>query len=75
MSLLSQQQNEAWLAKRLVEHRGPDIFEGLTDTDSRREAMRAAIKSNGLELVIVGSKGGKPVCWKAAFERCYGEKL
>jgi len=75
MSLMSELQSEAWLAKRLREQRGPDVFEGLTDPYVRREAIRKAIKDMGLELVIVGAKNGKPVTWTQAFEKLYQEKL
>ena len=75
MSLLTEMQNEMWLAKRLRDHGGPAVYDGLTTAEQRLTAVREAIESLGLRSVIVGAKDGKPVTWAQAFERCYRVKL
>jgi hypothetical protein len=72
---LSQLDNEAWLAKRMLDHCGLDVFDGTTDTNTRKERFREAIKTSGLECVIIGAKDRKPVDWRAAFESLYNEPL
>lgn len=67
--------SEIWLAKRMSDHRGPDVFDGTTDSATRKQRFRGAIKSCGLETVIIGSKQGRPVNWREAFESLYGEPL
>lgn len=67
--------DEAWLAKRMLDHRGPDVFDGTTDTNTRKQRMREAINSCGLACVVIGAKDGKPVNWRVAFESLYGESL
>lgn len=67
--------DEAWLAKRMLDHRGPDVFDGTTDTNTRKQRFREAIKHCGLECVVIGAKDRKPVNWRAAFEALYGEPL
>jgi hypothetical protein len=67
--------DEVWLAKRMLDHRGPDVFDGTTDPTVRKQRMREAIKHCGLECVVIGAKEGKPVNWRVAFESLYGEKL
>ncbi len=67
--------SEMWLAKRLRDHRGPDVFDGITDKETRKSRFREAVESCGLRSVVIGSVDGKPVNWAAAFERCYGEPL
>jgi len=67
--------NEMWLRQRMLDHRGPDVFDGTSDTPTRRQRFRDAIKSCGLECVVIGAKQGKPVSWKQAFESLYGEPL
>lgn len=67
--------DEAWLAKRMLDHRGPDVFDGTTDTNTRKQRMREAINSCGLAYVVIGAKDGKPVNWRLAFKSLYGEEL
>lgn len=67
--------NEIWLAQRLRDHRGPDIFAGDTNPALRKQRLREAIKSCGLESVVIGSKKGKPMNWRDAFQSLYGEAL
>lgn len=67
--------DEAWLARRMREHGGGDVFQGTTDTAVRKERMRQAIKNGQLAAVIISGAGKKPVTWSAAFERLYGEPL
>ena len=72
---MSNLSDEAWLARRMRDHGGGDVFQGLTDIPTRRERMREAIKNGGLAAVTVGASERKPVTWSAAFERLYGEPL
>jgi len=66
---------ETWLAKRLGQH-GANVFDGVTDTASRRERVREAILEHGLTTVIVGKgKDGKTKTYAQAYEAVYGEKL
>lgn len=67
--------DEAWFAQRMLDHRGPDVFDGVTDVDTRKQRMREAINSCGLACVVIGAKEGKPVSWRVAFESLYGEPL
>jgi hypothetical protein len=67
-------EQELWLARRLREH-GAAVFEGVTDRDTRRERMRAAILEHGLAQVVVGRREGKPCTYGEAFEILYEEKL
>lgn len=67
--------DEAWLAQRMLDHRGPDVFDGTTDPTIRKERMREAINSCGLACVVIGAKEGKPVNWRDAFKSLYGEEL
>jgi len=67
--------DEIWLAQRLRDHRGPNIFAGDTNSDVRKQRLREAIKSCGLETVVIGSKKGKPINWRDAFQSLYGEAL
>lgn len=67
--------DEAWMAKRMLDHRGPDVFDGIIDMPTRMQRFREAIKQGGLEHVVIGAKDKKPVNWRAAFESLYGEPL
>jgi hypothetical protein len=67
--------NEIWLAQRLRDHRGPDVFDGDTNSDARKQRFREAIKACGLESIVIGAKKGTPVNWRHAFESLYGEPL
>lgn len=67
--------NEIWLAQRLRDHRGPDVFDGVSDPNTRKTRFREAIKACGLESVVIGAKKGIPVNWRQAFESLYGELL
>ncbi len=66
---------ELYLRERLIDHRGPDVFDGTTDRTTRMQRFRDAIRDCGLQSVIIGADNGKPVSWPEAFERCYGEAL
>lgn len=59
----------------MLDHRGPDVFDGVTDPQVRKQRLREAIKRCGLERIVIGAKDGKPVNWQAAFESLYGEAL
>lgn len=59
----------------MLDHRGPDVFDGTTDTNTRKQRMRDAIVTCGLAYVVIGAKDKKPVNWRMAFESLYGEPL
>lgn len=67
--------DEAWMGKRMLDHRGPDVFDGTTDTNIRKQRFRDAIKACGLACVVIGARKGKPVTWSEAFNGVYGEIL
>lgn len=69
---------EAWMANRLREWHGvPDVFDGDTTTESRKQAIRTAIHQHGLEWVVCGrdSVARKTLTWGDTFQRLYGERL
>lgn len=72
---LHKMDGELWLAQRFRDHAHVEVFDGVTDPQVRMQRCREAIKQHGLEVVIVGSKKGKPVNWRQAFESLYGEAL
>lgn len=63
--------DELWLADRL----NADIFEGVTDYDTRKMRMRVAIKGKNLETSVVGKRRGHDITYGQAFERLWGEPL
>jgi hypothetical protein len=64
--------HELWLAKRLGQH-GVEIFTGDTTPELRRERFREAIKTAGVEMVIVGrTKDGAPETYQECLDRLYG---
>ena len=72
---MSELESEMWLAQRMLDHRGPDVFDGMTDREGRKQRFREAIKACGLESVVIGAKDKKPVNWRAAFKLVYHEEL
>jgi hypothetical protein len=67
---------EAWLARRVLDQTGVDVFTGTTDCDIRRERIRAAILERGLAAVVLGKgAGGKPENYQQIFERLYSQPL
>ena len=72
---MSDLDSEIWLAQRLLDHRGPDVFDGITNRQERCKRFREAIKNCGLETVVIGSKNDKPMNWREVFESLYGESL
>lgn len=72
---MSELESEMWLAQRMLDHRGPDVFDGTSDKQSRMLKFRQAIKDGGLACVVIGAKQGKPVMWREAFQTVYGEQL
>ena len=75
LARMSELVSEMWLAQRMLDHRGPDVFDGTTDKQSRMLKFRNAIKECGLACVVIGSKDKKPVNWREAFEQIYGVPL
>jgi hypothetical protein len=74
-NLFSELDGEMWLARRIALH-SVNVFEDTTDTASRRQRFRQAIKQHGLEVVICGrDKAGKPLNYSQAFKRLYREDL
>ncbi len=72
---MSELESEMYLAQRMLDHRGPDVFDGTTDREGRKRKFREAINECGLASVVIGAKDKKPVNWRAAFELVYGESL
>ena len=72
---MSDLESEMWLAQRMLDHRGPDVFDGATDREGRKQKFREAIKACSLEAVVIGSKDKKPVNWREAFKLVYAEEL
>lgn len=66
--------SEAWLGNRLGLTGPLALFDGLTDSRSRRERIRAAILERGVDKVC-GTRGGTPITYGEAFERLYGEPV
>lgn len=65
---------QRYLAHRLRQHR-VELFDGLTDSDSRMEAARKAILANGMAAVVIGSYAGKPETYAGCFARAFGQPL
>ncbi len=71
-----QELGEAWLAKRLREHCGVDVYTGTTDPDIRRDRIRKAIHEHHLSAVVLGKGAhGKPENYAVIYERLYGTAL
>jgi hypothetical protein len=65
---------ELWFVSRLRDH-GIAVFEGVTDSATRRERIREAILANGLSCLIIGRRNGKSESYQQCFERLFGERL
>ena len=66
---------EAFIVRRLGEH-GSEVYAGITDRDTRRERIRAAIIDGKHEAAIIGkTPAGKAETYAACFERFYGQPL
>ena len=72
---MSELESEMYLAQRMLDHRGPDVFDGTTDRAGRKQKFREAINECGLACVVIGAKDRKPVNWREAFELVYKEPL
>lgn len=69
-------QDELWLCNRLRDHGGMEVHNGITDYAIRMGRVREAIKHAGLEDAVIGrGKDGKPMLYREAFARIYGEEL
>jgi hypothetical protein len=67
---------EAWLAKRLLDQTGIDVFTGTTDRDIRRERIRAAILDHRLANIVLGKgPSGKPEDYATILQRLYAQPL
>jgi hypothetical protein len=67
---------EAWLARRLLDQTGVDVFTGTTDPTIRRERIRAAILEHSLATIVLGKGAeGKPENYSQIFQRLYGAPL
>jgi hypothetical protein len=61
---------EVWISRRLQR---PDLFAGVTDPDSRRERVRAAIEAGDMAMAVAGKRQGQSVeTWADVFARVYG---
>jgi hypothetical protein len=69
-------EGERWLAKKLGMGGvlSNSLFAGDTNTDSRRERLRAAIRLRGPDS-ICGTRHGMQITFRSAFEQLYGEPL
>lgn len=63
---------ELWICERL---RLRDLFCGHTDTATRAARLKVVLAERGLTESIAGNMGGKPVTWRALFEKLYGEEI
>jgi hypothetical protein len=63
---------EAWICKRLVLR---DLFAGDTTREMRRDRLKVVLLERGLTESIAGRFDGKPITWRALFEKLFGEAL
>lgn len=63
---------EAWICERLHLR---DLFAGVTSTETRRDRLKVVLTERGLTESIAGRLEGKPVTWRALFERLYHDTL
>lgn len=63
---------EAWICERLHLR---DLFAGVTDTATRAARLKVTLLQRGLTESIAGRLEGKPVTWRAVYERLYHEPL
>ena len=68
---------EQFLARRLKDHGGAHVEDGVTDIELRMARFREIIRSAGLEQAIIGRRPGAstPETYAQFFQRCYGEML
>jgi len=66
--------DEIWMAGKLKQH-GASIFDGLSTIEQRRERVRQLILANQLAGEKCGTREGKPVTFREAFEALYSEPL
>lgn len=68
---------EMWLAGRMREHGVDSVFDGVTDSDVRKQRFRQHIIEGGLEMVMAchAQDGRTAETYAEAFERIYGEPL
>lgn len=63
---------EAWIAKRLDQ---PGLFEGVTSREMRRDRLKVVLLKRELVESIAGRFDGKPITWRAIYQKLYGEAL
>jgi hypothetical protein len=63
---------EAWIAKRLALR---DLFAGDTTREMRRDRLKVVLLERGLTESIAGRFDGKPITWRALFEKLFGEPI
>ena len=63
---------EAWVCDRLQLR---DLFAGVTSTETRRDRLKVVLLERGLVESIAGRFDGKPITWRALFERLYHVSL
>jgi hypothetical protein len=63
---------EAWICKRLAIR---DLFAGDTTRELRRDRLKVTLLERGLTESIAGRFDGKPITWRALFEKLFGEDL
>jgi hypothetical protein len=63
---------EAWLCERL---NLPNLFAGVTSTETRRDRLKVVLLERGLTESIAGRHEGKPITWRALFAKLYNTEL
>lgn len=71
--LFAQVDAEAWLAELLKAH-GCDIYVG-GPYETYADRLGACIVRNGMQMVVVGRREGRPETYRDCWERLYGRKL
>lgn len=75
MSTFDEHDKERYLARRIYEQSGVDIFEGLTDRTIRHHRARQAIIELGAAVICGRDKDGKPQPYSQVFESVYDAPL
>lgn len=61
---------ELWFVRRAG---CPEVFDGDTTFELRRERVRAHLREQGIEGETAGHKNGRPMTFGEVFESVYGE--
>ena len=66
---------EQFLARRLKDHGGRHVDDGVSDPKTRKRLFREIIVREGLGEAVIGTRNGKPERYGEFFKRLYGESL